>query len=230
MVDYLTSTIASDFYWSCTPIDLSATIRSLDRVANHRNVGANFIDELTNSPLFSWLSQSRVLCPFYHHSWLNQNIQNARTNLNTSMIWGSRRRSSSLWHVKCWATECTSLVSQRLLLEAAKSDWLGYRVAMCCPPPINRFFLETLLIEKHNSLILPWNSSQIKKRSNCDYAQPTWLFAHHLVMKHSELSLTTIYHPVNDDRSKSKHGQHPKPFNLFNTCWWFVGWGCHYQR
>ena len=48
-----------------------------------------------------------------------------------------------------------------------------------------------------------------KKRSNCDYAQPTWLFAHHLVMKHSELSLTTTYHPVNAGRSKSKHGQHP---------------------
>lgn len=124
------------------------------------------------------------------------------------MIWGSRRRSSSLWHVKGWATECTSLVSQRLLLEAAKSDWFGYLVAMCYTP-INRFFLETLLIRKTQFLDSTLKFFPNKKRSNCDYAQPTWLFAHHLVMKHSELSLTTTYHPVNAGRSKSKHGQHP---------------------
>ena len=100
----------------------------------------------------------------------------------------------------------------------------------CVAPPINRFFLETLLIRKTQFLDSTLKFFPNKKRSNCDYAQPTWLFAHHLVMKHSKLSLTTLYHPVNDDRSKSKHGQHPKPFNMFNTCWWFVGWGCHYQR
>lgn len=138
------------------------------------------------------------------------------------MIWGSRRRSSSLWHVKGWATECTSLVSQHLLLEAAKSDWFGYHVA-----PLSTDFSWKPTYRKTQFLDSTLKFFPNIKRWNCDYAQPTWLFAHHLVMKHSELSLTTTYHPVNDGRSKFKHGQHPNHSICsihFNTCLVVVCW------
>ena len=109
-----------------TPIE-KPTIQ-LDRVPSHRNVGANLIRRI---PLVFCLTSLPSLVPIL-----------------SSMIWGSRRRSSSLWHVKRWATECTSLVFQHLRIEAAKSDGFGHIVLA----PNNRFFLATYLLKSR----IPW--------------------------------------------------------------------------
>ena len=149
-----------DFYWK---YEASSPIGK----ANIQRTGIQTIEMLgpflENSLLFPDFTTD-FFCPFYHHSWQTKRTTSKTLSLTLRLIfWGSRRRSSSLWHVKCWATECTSLVSQHLLLRSCKIPLNDLDIVV---PPINRN-LGNLLWRKQfvDSILKPFaNSSQI----NCD--------------------------------------------------------------